>query len=72
MREFTQPMIVSNLCPHCKRSHDVIVETADFEAWKGGKPIQDAFPYLAPSLREILMTGICGECFDKLFPPEEE
>jgi hypothetical protein len=50
----------------------VIVETADFEAWKGGKPIQDAFPYLAPSLREILMTGICGECFDKLFPPEEE
>lgn len=29
--------------------------------------IQRIFPEVSPDNREILQTGQCGECFDKLF-----
>ena len=35
---------------------------------KSGKLIQNFFPKLTPGEREILISGICGKCFDKMFP----
>lgn len=34
--------------------------------------IQDIFDYLTPAEREMFQSGICGECWVKVFPPEEE
>ena len=35
--------------------------------------VQDVFPDWSPADRELyFITGICGDCWKKLFPPEEE
>jgi len=38
--------------------------------WKRGELIQNVFPEIED--REIMISGICGECFDKLFADENE
>ena len=41
--------------------------------WERGQIpfIQDAFFGLTPDQRELLITGICGKCFDGMFADEE-
>jgi len=36
------------------------------------KYIQDAFPYLSTGEREQIMTGTHPECWEKMFPEEDE
>ena len=43
------------------------VVQGDYEAWENGKLIQDVMPYLSADEREVLISGICGPCFDKMF-----
>ena len=45
----------------------MVVENDDYQSWQNGKLIQDAMPYLTISQRELLISGICGTCFDKMF-----
>lgn len=40
--------------------------------WQGGELIQRCFPQLTPDEREILISGICGDCFDKMFKEDAE
>ena len=42
--------------------------------WPGteGRMRQDALPELSCDERELLISGTCGACFDKLFPSEDE
>jgi hypothetical protein len=35
--------------------------------WVRGMKIQDANPNLTPSEAELLISGTCGPCFDKMF-----
>lgn len=50
------------------------------KAWQKGRKenpsrtpfIQDALPELSPAQREVLISGTHDECFDKMFPPEDE
>lgn len=68
-----QEISVITFCPLCKKEHQVIVDKHDWIAYKTkGKLCQDAFPYLSPCEREMLITGTCPECWDTLFKPEEE
>lgn len=53
-------------CIHCQRKYSVKVHGVDLYRYRQGEEIQNAFPYLTPDQREFLMSGICGECFDKL------
>ena len=44
-------------------------------AWASGQDsrfIQDALPFLNKAEREILLSGTHGECFERMFPPEED
>ena len=60
-------------CAGCATPYQVSgVEEEDFVAWKIGKPAQDAFPYLSVDERELLISGICDKCWQRIFPPEEE
>jgi hypothetical protein len=34
--------------------------------------IQDVLPDVEIAVRERFMTGICGDCWNKLFNPDEE
>lgn len=59
--------LVQAVCSSCKNSVELLVNADDWMDWKRGKLIQDAMPYLSVSEREILISGICGTCFDNMF-----
>lgn len=40
--------------------------------WMTGTPIQQAFPTLAPEIREFIATGITPSEWDAMFSDEEE
>ena len=44
----------------------------DIQDWQDGELIQDAIPYLSADEREILISHVCGVCFDKMFDTDEE
>ena len=54
-------------CPICHVDHTVTVNNKDFVDWRAGKHTQDAFPYLPADQREILITGIDGPCWTRMF-----
>ena len=58
-------------CIKCAEAQHITVGHADLDAWQGGKNIQDAMPYLSVDDRELLISGICGECFDKIYGVEK-
>lgn len=62
---------LGTVCPSCQKPQMVEVQEADLKKWKDGAYIQDAFPALSKDEREILLSGFCGECWDKLFADEE-
>lgn len=63
--------IGSGTCPFCKKDNRVEVtpeELKGLDKWnKGEGSIQTVMPNLSASKREILMTGICMSCQDKIF-----
>ena len=63
--------IVEVTCAMCGESHCVAVNESDFYAWKGGKLIQDAMPYLSVGERELLISHTCDSCFDTLFGDDD-
>ena len=63
-------IIVDTVCPFCGSCHCVKVEEIDYLDWQEGKNAQDAFPYLSADERELLISGICKECWDSTFGNE--
>ena len=59
-------------CRVCETQHTVFVNITDYADWKLGKYIQDAMYYLSADERELLISGTCGDCFDKMFGGEEK
>jgi hypothetical protein len=58
-------------CQQCSEVHVVEVVFKDWSDWRSGKLAQDAFPYLSADERELLISGVCGKCFEEMFPPDE-
>lgn len=59
---------VKRTCKRCKKRVSFVVWADDWDAWKSGELlIQDAFWYLTAGEREILISKICGKCFDEMF-----
>jgi len=58
---------ISVVCPICKEEHFIFANVEDIWAWEDGELVQNAFPYLSADEREMLISGICPECWDKLF-----
>ena len=58
-------------CIKCADPQHITVGQADLDAWQSGTNIQNAMPYLSADDREILISGICGECFDKIYGVEK-
>ena len=63
---------ISRTCRSCGESISLMVNGQDVVDWQGGKYIQDAMPYLSADERELLISGTCGPCFDKMFGDSEE
>lgn len=54
-------------CNTCDETKQVEIYPDDLRRWKEGELIQEAMPYLNASQRELLVSGLCGECFDRIF-----
>ena len=57
-------------CVCCRAEFVYYVNREDYEAWQSGTLIQKAFPYLNDAQRELLISSVCGPCFDKMFADE--
>ena len=54
-------------CPFCGRGNEVEVNEEDYWDWQDGTLAQDAFPYLASEEREMLISGICPDCWNSMW-----
>lgn len=59
-------------CTHCGKVVEVPITEEELLSWDGHNHIQEQFPQVAPELREMLISGICPECWNEIFPPEED
>lgn len=64
---------IKGTCPRCQRDWEVTVDEANYQSFKeDGMLAQRAFPELSPAERELLITGFCDDCWQDMFPPEDE
>jgi len=63
--------IVAVDCIQCKETQHITTKTEDLDSWENGELIQNAMPYLTADEREVLISGICGTCFDNMFAGDE-
>ena len=59
--------VTTPACPHCKKHSFVSVKEYDYNQWKAGIYVQDAFPYLDLETRELLKTGYHDSCWKAVF-----
>ena len=54
-------------CPVCERTNYVEVNAEKYNDYIRGELVQKCFPELSADDRELLITGICKECWDNMF-----
>jgi len=59
-------------CIVCKESTVVVLDKDKFDLWQSGVLVQNAFPHMTPSERELLITGTHPECWEKMFEGGED
>lgn len=65
-------MYVEVTCRACGKTQKIDVDPAGFKKFEEGiMSIKDALPGLTPGQREMLLSQICEECFDKMFGDED-
>lgn len=66
-------MELVKVCTICGRSRVIYVMKDDYLKWANRQAlIQDAMPYLSAEEREMLLSGICPDCWDNLFKEDED
>jgi hypothetical protein len=60
-------MLIKRKCKTCGKPQELEVDEEAYMRWQLGEKVQDAFPHLTDSEREMLITGTCDECWDYLF-----
>lgn len=55
------------VCPICGEENFIFANVEDIWAWEDGELVQNAFPYLSADEREMLISGICPKCWEKMF-----
>ena len=58
-------------CPICKRIYRIVVSNKELRNYENGALAQNAFPRLSPEDREMLISGVCGTCWDEMFEEED-
>lgn len=52
-------------CKFCNKEVLITVDEEDIKKYENGALIQQAFPYLTSDEREIMLSGMCGDCWEK-------
>ena len=56
----------------CGKRYTFDIDPEDYYKFRNGMFAQHAFPYLTADQRELMVSQTCGECFDRMFPPDED
>lgn len=60
-------------CWRCGKEFTIqLKDRKDYMNWVNGELIQKAMPYLSAAERELLISKTCDNCFQQLFPPEDD
>lgn len=59
-------------CVSCGEGYMFGVSESGYNAWREGALVQVAFPELDAASREMLISGVCGVCWDAMFVEGEE
>jgi len=65
-------LVVRSTCPGCQKATDLTTVFAELQHYLGGVPIQRAMPSLPAAQRELVITGTCDDCWDKMFDARED
>ncbi len=65
-------MTILTTCPICGKVNEVNVKFEDYLRWQDGELVQNAFPYLNANDRELLLSGICSKCWDKMYGENDD
>lgn len=68
VRKFTHRL----RCISCGKRIEFEVTADGFRRWQEGELIQCALPELSKSERELMISGVCGGCFDAMFGSEDD
>lgn len=66
-----EEVTIVTACPFCGHANEIAVNEMDYWDWKDGELAQNAFPYLSADEREMLISGICPSCWDRMFGGED-
>ena len=59
---------VNTKCPYCGKTSTLEMTNEQYEQYiSGDSYIQNIFPNWSPAIREMLITGICPDCWNKIF-----
>lgn len=60
-------------CSMCGSQATIEMTEDQYKRWKNQEDlIQNIFPNMSSGVRELLISGVCENCFDKLFPKEDD
>ena len=59
-------------CDHCPELVAITVTHDQVRRWLKGDYVQDVFASLTPDEREMLLSRVCGSCWDRMFKENEE
>jgi uncharacterized protein YuzB (UPF0349 family) len=60
-------------CHQCHNIYELEVIDADYRKYQRNEGlIQNIFPYLSKGDRELLLSGYCNTCFEKMFADSKE
>lgn len=65
-------MAFEGRCPFCGKKTEIQIEEAQYFNWLSGAMVQDAFPALSATDREVLLTGMCPKCQESIFGSGDE
>ena len=64
---------VYKVCQECGKKNYIEMSDEQYQKYtEGSDLIQRIFLEMSPAQREILITGICEDCWNKLFPIDED
>jgi len=61
---------IRTTCHMCQADFLLHVPTIEYHVWQSGVLIQDTLTDLTAAERELLISGFCGACFDRLVADE--
>ena len=62
-----ETVTIATRCGRCGDSYELVIPTHEWEAYIGGKLIQDALPSLTAGERELLLSHTCDACWRNIF-----